>query len=410
MSMNPISFENTEFAFQYKSDTELKHACKLFALMSNPLLVKLGTVLTPWAMKIGLPINGLIRNTIFRQFAGGETLQQTADVARVLGKYSVDVILDYGVEGGEGDDTEYDHAASEFIKVIEYAATQPNIPYMSVKVTGLTRFSLLEKMDVLMHKRNGSLIKKYFCALEELSTAEREEWHRVRLRMMRVCEKAAEKNIGMLVDAEETWIQDPIDALVMFMMDAFNKNKAVIYNTIQHYRQDRLQFLKDCIDAAKERNFIMGAKLVRGAYMEKERKRAQEKGYPSPIQPDKAASDKDFDAGVTLCLQHLDHVAVLIASHNEQSNMLAVNQMKEMGIPFDYDRVSFSQLYGMSDNITFNLAQAGCNVSKYLPFGPVKDVIPYLMRRAQENTSVQGQTSRQLELIQKEIKRRKSIR
>src|SRR5690606_37624759 len=210
----PISFNNTEFAFQYKSDKELKRARTLFGLMGNSLLVKLGTRLTPLAIRAKLPVKGLIRNTIFKQFAGGETLQETARVAHILGKYKVDVILDYGVEGGEGGDAEYDQAATEFIKVIDYAATQPNIPFMSVKVTGLTPFSLLEKLDELMHRRQGSLIKKYLGALEELSPGEREEWHKVRLRMMRVCEKAAENNIGMLVDAEDTWIQDPVDALV----------------------------------------------------------------------------------------------------------------------------------------------------------------------------------------------------
>ena len=407
MSVPGISFNNTEFAFQYKSDKELKQARTLFGLMGNPMLVKLGTRLTPWAIKAKLPVKGLIRGTIFKQFAGGETLQQTAGVAQTLGKYNVDVILDYGVEGGEGGDAEYDQAATEFIKVIDYAATQPNIPFMSVKVTGLTRFALLEKLDELMHRKHGSLIKKYLGALEELSIEERKEWHQVRLRMMRVCEKAAESSVGMLVDAEETWIQDPVDALVMLMMDSFNKERVVIYNTVQHYRHDRLQFLKDCIDAGKERGFILGVKLVRGAYMEKERKRAEEKGYPSPIQPDKASSDRDFDAGVALCIENLEKVSLLVASHNERSNMLAVDKLRQLNIPLNHAHISFSQLYGMSDNITFNLAKAGCNVSKYLPFGPIEDVIPYLMRRAQENTSVKGQTGRELGLIQKELKRRR---
>lgn len=408
MSVSEISFNNTEFAFQYKTDKELKQAKRLFKLMGSPLLVQIGTRVTPWSIKMGLPVKGIIRNTIFKQFTGGETLQQTADVAKVLGKYQVDVILDYGVEGGEGGDKEYDNAASEFIKVIDYAATQPNIPFMSIKVTGLTRFSLLEKLDALMHERTGSLIKKYLGALEALSHEDREEWHKVRLRIMRVCEKAAEKNIGMLVDAEETWIQDPVDALVMLMMDSFNKDRAIIYNTIQLYRHDRLGFLQDSISAAKERGFMLGVKLVRGAYMEKERKRAEENDYPSPIQPDKESTDKDFNAGVNLCIENLASVSLLIATHNEPSNMLAVNKLNEAGIPLNDSRVHFSQLYGMSDNITFNLAQAGCNVSKYLPFGPIGDVVPYLMRRAQENTSVKGQTGRELGLIEKELKRRKA--
>ncbi len=408
MNGSNISFNNTELAFQYKSDKELKAAQTLFGMMSSPMLLKLGVRLTPWAIKVGLPVIGLIRNTIFRQFAGGETIEQTVRVAGALGKYHVDVILDYGVEGGDSSDEEYDHSAAEFMKVIEYAAMQPNIPFMSVKVTGLARFSLLEKLDELMRLKQGSLIKKYLGSLEELSADEREEWHRVRLRMMRVCEKAIEKKVGMLVDAEETWIQDPVDALVMLMMDAFNKERVVIYNTVQHYRHDRLKFLQDCIEAAQVRNFILGVKLVRGAYMEKERNRALELNYPSPIQPDKDSADRDFDAGVSLCIDHLDKVSVLVASHNENSNLQAVSKMTQMGIELNHPHVHFSQLYGMSDNITFNLAKAGCNVSKYLPFGSIKDVIPYLMRRAQENTSVKGQTGRELGLIQKELQRRKA--
>lgn len=404
---NELSFDNTVVAFQYKSDKDLGDARTLFSMMSSPLLVKIGIGLTVWSVKAKLPVKGLIRKTIFKQFAGGESLQQTATVANNLGKYNVDVILDYAVEGGDYSDEEYDQSANEFIKVIDYAATQSNIPFMSVKVTGLTRFSLLEKLDVLMHKRQGTLIKKYLGALDDLSTEDREEWHRVRLRMMRVCERAAEKNVGMLIDAEETWIQDPVDALVMLMMDSFNKKKLVIYNTVQHYRHDRLQFLKDSIDAAKERGFLLGMKLVRGAYMEKERQRAEEMGYPSPIQPDKESSDRDFNAGVSLCLDNIDQVGVIVASHNEESNLLAVKKLQELNQPLNHPHVSFSQLYGMSDNITFNLANAGCNVSKYLPFGPIEDVIPYLMRRAQENTSIKGQTGRELGLILKELKRRK---
>ena len=407
MSKSQLSFNNTELAFQYKSDKDLKDAAVLFGLMSRPLLVKIGTLLTPWAIKAQLPVKGIIRRTIFKQFAGGESLERTADVAKTLGKYHVNVILDYGVEGGGGNDAEYDQAATEFIKVVSYAASQPNTPFMSVKVTGLTRFSLLEKLEALMTQKEGSLIKRYLGAIEDLPSEEKEEWHRVRLRMMRVCEKAAELNIGMLVDAEETWIQNPVDALVMLMMDSFNKGRVVIYNTIQHYRHDRLQFLKESIDAARERGFILGIKLVRGAYMEKERKRALKNGYPSPIHIDKQSCDKDFDAGVSLCIDNLEHVSVLVASHNENSNRLAVQKMEQLNIPLNHSHVSFSQLYGMSDNITFNLANIGCNVSKYLPFGPIEDVIPYLMRRAEENTSVKGQTGRELSLIQTELQRRK---
>lgn len=402
-----LSFDNTEFAFEYKSGKELKKARFLFSAMAKSWLVKPGTRLIPWAIKVGLPVKGLIRNTIFAQFVGGETLEETAIVAKNLAKYNVKVILDYGVEGGHEGEKGFDDATDVFIKVIQYAASQPNIPFMSIKLTGFSRFGLLEKMDELMHAGEGTLMKRYRKALDNLSADENAEWNRVQERMMRICKVASEKNVGVMVDAEETWIQDPVDALTILMMDTFNKQKCYIYNTIQHYRHDRLSFLKDSYQAALDRKFILGAKLVRGAYMEKERKRAQEKGYPSPIQPDKESSDRDYNAGLEFCLDHLDNIALIVASHNEHSNLLATQILQRKQLPFDHPHVHFSQLYGMSDNITFNLAHAGCSVSKYLPFGPLKDVIPYLMRRAQENTSVGGQTSRELTLIEKELKRRR---
>jgi len=401
-----ISFDNTEFAFEHKSDKELKKARFLFSTMSRQWLVKLGTRLTPWAIKSGIPINGLIRNTIFSQFVGGETLGETAVVAKKLKEYNVQVILDYGVEGGDDGENGFDHATKEFIRVIEYAATQSNIPFMSIKVTGFARFTLLEKLDHMMNHNSGTLMKRYLKAIDDLQPDEREEWHRVRRRMMSICETAAEKKVSVLVDAEETWIQDPVDALTILMMDAFNKEKVIVYNTIQLYRHDRLQFLKDSWAAAEERKFILGAKLVRGAYMEKERKRASENNYPSPIQADKDATDRDYNESLDFSIDHIDRTAVIVASHNEYSNLLATRLLREKNLPLNHPHVHFSQLYGMSDNITFNLAHAGCSVSKYLPFGPIKDVIPYLMRRAQENTSVKGQTGRELGLIKREMKRR----
>jgi len=400
-----ISFDNTELAFQYKNDKELKKAHFLFSLMGNSWLVKIGIRITRWAIKMRLPVKGIIRKTIFKQFVGGETLEQTATVAKRLGEYNVKVILDYAVEGKESEE-DFEHACQEFIRVINYAATQPNIPFMSVKVTGFARFALLEKLDEMMSKNDGTLMKRYLKAVDDLPADEKEEWHRVSHRMMRICETAAEKNRGVLVDAEETWIQDPVDALTLLMMDTLNKNRAVVYNTLQHYRHDRLQFLRECYTASQERKFILGSKLVRGAYMEKERKRAEEKNYPSPIQPDKESSDKDYNEAVTFCIDHLDRIALIVASHNEYSNMYAVQLLQQKGLPLKHPHVHWSQLYGMSDNITFNLAHAGCSVSKYLPFGPIKDVIPYLMRRAQENTSVKGQTGRELSLIKKELQRR----
>ncbi len=404
-TMPIISFDNTEFAFEYKTDKQLKKAQFLFSMMGNPWLVKAGTRLAPWSIRAGLPVNGIIRNTIFAQFVGGETLEETAVVAKKLGEYNVQVILDYGVEGKEGEDN-FDHACEEFIRVINYAATQPNIPFMSVKVTGFARFALLERLDTIMHSFEGTLMKRYLKAIDSLSAEEKEEWHRVRHRVMRVCEAGAAKQVGVFIDAEETWVQDPVDALTILMMDTFNKEWAVVYNTLQHYRHDRIQFLKDSYEAAIERNFILGAKLVRGAYMEKERKRAEEMGYPSPIQLDKESSDRDYNEGVKFCIDNIERVALVVASHNEYSNLYAAQLMQQKGLPLNHPHVHWSQLYGMSDNITFNLAHAGCLVSKYLPFGPIKDVIPYLMRRAQENTSVKGQTGRELALIKKELERR----
>ena len=401
-----ISFDNTEIAFAYKSDKDLKHSNWLYKIMAKPWLVNMGTHLAPWSIRVGLPVKGLIRSTISRQFIGGETLEQTIPVAKKLGEYNVEVILDYAVEGKAGEDN-YEHACNEFIRVINFAATQPNIPFMSVKVTGMARFALMEKIHSLMNGSNeNSLIKRYNAALEQLSSEEKSEWQRVVDRTVRICQAASQANVGFLVDAEETWIQDPLDALTMLMMDEYNKTKLVVWNTLQMYRHDRLDFLHKAYEAAKEKNFLLGMKLVRGAYMEKERKRAQEKGYPSPIYPNKEATDKGFNDAVRFCIDHIDQVGVMVATHNEYSNMLGAELLQQKGLPLNNTHVHFSQLYGMSDNITFNLAKAGCHVSKYLPFGPIGDVVHYLMRRAQENTSVGGQTSRELGLVEKEINRR----
>jgi len=400
-----ISFNNTATAFAYKSTADLKAARLLFGSMQYSSLVSLGIKLTPWAINSGLPVKGLIRNTIFKQFVGGETMQETASVAKKLGAYNVQVILDYGVEGKEGE-ASFDAASDEFINVIKYAATQANIPFMSVKVTGIARFALMEKVDAAMHNSNGNLVARYHSAVQQLTQPEQEEWKRVYNRLHRICSTAAQAGVGVLIDAEETWIQDGVDALTTIMMETFNATKPVVYNTLQLYRHDRLQFLKESFADAQQGNYILGAKLVRGAYMEKERERAAEKGYPSPIQPTKEATDKDYDAAVNFCVEHIDKIGLIVASHNEQSNLLTTQLLQQKGLPLNHPHVHFSQLYGMSDNITFNLAAAGCSVSKYLPFGPIKDVIPYLMRRAQENTSVKGQTGRELGLIKKELDRR----
>ncbi len=392
-----LSFDNTKNAFAYKSTKDLKQARVLFSTMGYQWLVQIGTRITPLVVRGKLPIiDKLIRNTIFRQFVGGETLEETKPAAQKLAEFNVKVILDYGVEGKEGE-ANFEHACEQFIKNIQYAATQPNIPYISIKLTGMARFGLLQALHEAPRLRSGIHDHE----------AEQEEWNRVRERMYRICEVAREKNIGVMLDAEETWIQDPVDRLAMEMMQEFNKEKVVVYNTIQLYRHDRLDFLKLSHRIAKEQGFILGEKLVRGAYMEKERERAAEHGYPSPIQPNKESSDRDYDAAVKYCIDNIEDIAVCVGSHNERSNFLAATLMQEKGIPHNHPHVHFSQLFGMSDHITFNLAKEGFNVSKYLPFGPMKDVIPYLMRRAQENSSVSGQTGKELQLIKTELDRRK---
>lgn len=401
-------FENTENAFAYKSDAELKKARMLFKLMGSPFIVKSGARLLPVMMKFRIPgTEWLVNKTIFSQFVGGETLEATKPVAALLSKYDVQVILDYGVEGGHKGEAGFDASTEEFIRVIEYAAQQPSVPFMSIKLTGIVRFSLLEKMDEAMKvSGENSLMKKYLSVVEKLQDSEKEEWKRVVERLRKICDKANALNVGVLIDAEETWIQDPVDALAMIMMDVYNRQKAVVYNTIQLYRHDRLLFLQQSYQAALDRAFMLGVKLVRGAYMEKERMRAAEMGYPSPIQKDKASCDADYDAGVAFCIEKLKHISVMVASHNELSNWKATQKMDELKIPHQHPHVHFSQLFGMSDHITFNLAKMGFNVSKYLPFGPTREVIPYLMRRAEENSSVSGQTGRELLLIKKELKRR----
>lgn len=403
--MMDISFDNTAIAFEYKSDKELKKARFLFSTMGIAWLVKLGIKLTPWIIKAKLPVNRIIRNTIFKQFVGGESLAETKRVTDTLKEYNVQAILDYGVEGKEGEEN-FEHAANEFIKVIEYAATQSNDPFISIKLTGFARFGLLEKLHKATDDKNAL---QGIINVEILSGEEKEECKKVRDRLVKICECAAKNNIAVLIDAEETWIQNPVDALTVQMMELYNRQQVVVYNTFQLYRLDRLLFLKESSDYAQSKHFLLGVKLVRGAYIEKERKRAAEMNYPSPIQPDKDSTDRDYNAALEFCISHLENIFLIVASHNEFSNLYTTQLLKKKFGSVNHPRVHFSQLYGMSDNITFNLAKAGCSVSKYLPFGPIKDVVPYLMRRAQENTSISGQTGRELRLIKKELKRRAGL-
>lgn len=385
-----LSFDNTQVAFQYKSNKQLKQANFLFSSMSSSMLTSLGINFTSIALKLKLPVEGIIKKTIFEQFCGGETLQEVAKTAAMLAQYNVDVCLDYGVEG-KSEEADFDAAVPEFIKAIQYAASQKNIPFIPIKLTGFARFGLLEQLH----------------AGTALSEAEQKEYERVKDRIDAICSVANDCNLMILVDAEETWVQQPIDDLTDEMMEKYNRGKIVVFNTFQMYCHAKLAFLKASYEKAKSRGYILGAKLVRGAYMEKERARAAEMGYPSPIQPSKKACDEDYNKAVQFCLSHTDVIATFIGTHNEDSCYIAANLMKEQGLANDTEKVYFAQLYGMSDNMTFNLANEGYHASKYLPYGPVKDVIPYLMRRARENTSVKGQTGRELSLIKKELKRRK---
>jgi len=385
-----LPFSDTEIAFRYRSDKDLKLGGFLFKSMKSSMLTRIGISATNFAINTHLPISGLIKRTIFKQFCGGEDMFEAANTADAIGKYNVSVILDYGVEG-KGNEAAFDTATDEFIKAISFAATRINIPFVSLKVTGIARFGLLEKLN----------------SKEVISESEHSEWQRVNARMDRICAAAYEKKIMILVDAEETWIVEPVNDLTEKMMEQYNKEKALIFNTYQLYSRGTLDFLKESCQKAAAKGYILGAKLVRGAYMEKERARAEEKGYPDPIQPNKESTDNDYDDAVIFCLENLDKLALFIGTHNEKSCLDAVLFMQLRGIDPGSANVYFSQLYGMGDNISFNLAHQGYNVSKYLPYGPVLDVIPYLMRRAQENTSVAGQTSRELLLIKKEMERRK---
>lgn len=384
-------FDNTEIAFRYRSDNDLMLARLLFSSMSSPLVTRIGSFATQIALKAHFPVKELIRHTIYKQFCGGESIEEAANTAEEIAKYKVGVILDYGVEGKESE-SEFEKAVNETIKAVKFAASRQNIPFISLKVTGFARFELLEKINTGV----------------QLSRNESDEWKRVYDRVERICTTAFHLGIMILIDAEETWVQEPVNELTEKMMERFNKQKAIVFNTYQMYSSGTLSFIKESFDKALGKGYILGAKIVRGAYMEKERARAKEMGYADPIQVDKNATDRDYDLAIAFCIEHIDKLALFIGTHNELSCLKAARLMRERNIAPHNSNIFFSQLYGMSDNISFNLANEGYNVSKYLPYGPVNDVIPYLMRRVRENTSVAGQTSRELMLINKEIKRRKA--
>jgi proline dehydrogenase len=384
-----LSFENTEIAFKHLSNPSLIRTYWVFRLINNNFLVKIGPRLTNFAIKIHLPIKGLIKATIFKQFCGGESITECNNTIKNLNKGGVGTILDYSVEG-EDDELVFDETCDEIIKTIDRATQDRAVPITVFKVTGVGRFGLLEKLD----------------AGTELTSVEQAEWEKVRQRVHRICSRASQAGIPVMIDAEETWIQKTIDGLALAMMRAFNKEKAIVYNTYQIYRHDKLASLKADFEGAEREGFILGAKLVRGAYMEKERKRASEMGYPSPIQSDKQSTDRDYDEALRFVVDHLNGIALVAGTHNEQSCRLLATLLAEKNIDLKHPHVYFSQLLGMSDNLSFNLSDAGFNVAKYVPYGPVEAVLPYLFRRAEENTAIAGQMSRELSLIVKERKRR----
>ena len=383
-------FNNTQTAFQLKSDTELERAYFLFKMIANQPLVKIGTAVTNFALKANLPVEKLIRATVFDHFCGGVNEMDCLNVVDKMFAKGVTSVLDYSVEGKE-EEEEFETVLQMTLKTIEFAKERMAIPFAVFKPTGFGRIDLFEKVG----------------EKQTLTAEEQTQWNKVVARFNFVCNEAHKKNIALLIDAEESWMQDAADDLVTQMMQKYNKEKAIVFNTLQMYRWDRLDYLKKLHEKAKQEGFLIGMKLVRGAYMEKENERAIEKGYPTPICASKEATDENYNAAVKYMVNHLYMMSIFEGTHNESSTYFLMNLMEEKGIKSTDDRIWYGQLYGMSDNISYNLAAEGYNVAKYLPFGPVKDVMPYLIRRAEENTSVAGQTSRELAMIKAERNRRK---
>lgn len=390
MSEFKLDFQDTATAFADKTTSELKEKHRLFKMMGSPSLVNFGTKMTNFALSIGLPVAGLIKYTVFEQFCGGETIEECQKTIEKLGESHIGTILDYSVEG-KSEEEDFEHTKDEIILTIKRANEDENIPFAVFKVSGIAPYGTLEKVSAGI----------------ELPEKSKAKWQRIQTRVNEICEYAHSLNQPVFIDAEETWIQNAIDLMAENMMEKYNTEKAIVFTTIQLYRADGFVFLKSSHEKAKEKGYIYGVKLVRGAYMEKERERAEEIGYPSPIQPDKAATDRDYDAAVEYCLDNIDTIAFVAGTHNEKSVQLLAQKLEKKNIPHNHPHVFFSQLYGMSDNLSYVLAKNGYNVSKYVPYGPVKDAVPYLTRRARENTSVQGMMSRELEMIDKELKRRK---
>ena len=386
----PIDFTNTATAFAGKTDAELKKSAWLFRLMNQSWLVNIGSKIGLTALQWNLPlVEETIKKTIFEQFCGGTTLLDSQSTIRKLHQQKAQSILDYGAEG-KITELDFNGTMNESIRAIDFAEQNESTPVISLKITGLARFELLEK------KQKG----------EALTEAEKKEFKNVNKRLDAICYAAHNKKVGVFIDAEESWIQGTIDFLAKKMMKRYNEEIVIVYNTYQMYRHDRLQFLIDSYEEARREGYLLGAKLVRGAYMEKERTRALEYNYPSPIQVNKDATDNDYNTAIQFCVENYAYIGSCNASHNAYSCALQANLIEQKGIQKDHPHLNFCQLFGMSDHLTFNLADAGYNVAKYLPYGTVKDVVPYLIRRAQENTSITGDMNREYELLVREMKRR----
>ncbi|HSV76918.1 MAG TPA: proline dehydrogenase family protein [Bacteroidales bacterium] len=385
------NFDNTRLAFHDKTTSQLIRARWLFRLIANPFLVKIGSAFTRMAIKAGIPVEWALKPTVFSHFCGGETIEKCETVIQKLGESNIKTILDYSAEGKESD-PDFDFTASQILATINKTKTSQNIPYAVFKPSGVARVSLLEKIQA------GKI----------LTEEENNEYERALARFRLIGQTAFQLGVPVMIDAEESWIQRIVDEITEEMMLSFNQEKPIVFATLQLYRTDRLEYLKSLFERLRQKGVYPGVKLVRGAYMEKERERAIQNGYPSPIYPDKPSTDKAFDEAVAFCLEHVDEMAVCIGTHNELSCALASEKIISMGIDRAHPNISFSQLLGMSDNISYLLAVDGFRVTKYVPFGPLKTVVPYLIRRAEENTSVAGQTSRELSLIETELRRRKA--
>ncbi len=385
-----VDFNNTEIAFRYRSDSELKRGKWLFEAVANPGLVSLGKKALDFAFAIKLPVEGIIKSTVFNQFCGGEDVPSCTKTIERLDAHGVKVILDYSVEGKEREE-DFDRTCKQLCDIIEFSKNNTAIPFAVFKVTGLARMAILEKIS----------------SHTELITNEQSEWDKAKNRVFTICKKAFDAQLPVMIDAEESWIQGAIDQLAEEMIFTFNQHKSIVYNTLQMYRHDRLAYLGTLLEKCKENKVFLGVKIVRGAYMEKERERAAQLGYQDPIQPNKEASDRDYDAALRFVIQNITQISLVAGTHNEESCKVLLNAMTDLQMASNHPSIYYSQLFGMSDHLSFNLANAGYNVVKYLPFGPVRDVMPYLIRRAEENTSVAGQTGRELSLIKKELRRRK---